>query len=1007
MRSMAPARTIESRPDPVTLEIVKNAFASIADEMALVVLRSAYSPIVRDSMDYSTAVCDRDGRLIAQGLTNPVHLGSFPSVMEHIVARFGPTMRPGDGYVTNDPYGAGGMHLPDVYLIRPVFKDGAVEGFVCTLVHHADLGGMAPGSMALHATEIFQEGLRIPLIKLFDQGRMDESVAAFMTANSRMPEELMGDLRAQIAACTAGERAFAKLLDKYGAPMMRAIVTELHDYSERLVRNAIQAMPDGQYEAVDYIDGLGETGGPIRFQVKVTVSGDEVEIDWTGTSPQVSGAINGPVAITYSVAYAAVRCAIGVAVPNCGGYTRPIRLVAPEGTIVNPRPPAACAARGVMAYRMLDVLFAAFAQAVPERMPAAGEGGPSAVSLSGFKAGARWLITEGVMGSWGGRYAKDGIDGLTNPGAGLTNMPVELLEARYPIRVDRYGFVLNSGGAGRHRGGMAITRCYRILGEEAALTVRSDRRAHLPPGLFGGLPGSPSLNMVERDGAQELLPVMPMRTIALRRGDCFIHVAPSGAGYGPPLERDPDRVADDVADRRITVAFARDVYGVVLREDNRRPDPDATVARRRELAREPSSMASTQLAGFMAADPVRAAFAADVGERGAAVSQAWTDCGRHDRSRLMRPSWAEIDLGALRRNVAQARAAVGSGVKIFFVCKGDGFGFGAAAMARAAEKAGVDGFCVGSPEEIVAVRAGGATLPILLFASTLPEDLPAAAALGAMVTIQSPVDLDAVLATTNPIEIFLEIDCGLGRFGLTPRQLPQVLERMRAAPHLRVRGLYGHLSSPDDPALSRAQAKVFHDAGALARSMCFADLLMMLASSRVMLAYPDMAFDAVDPGRLIYGGGLEAPWIERGGLSPVLAAVKARIIHIQDHPPGTVLGIGYGAPINIRETMRTAVVPIGFWDGLNHVPPLGEMLVRDRRCPVIGRRTFQHSILDVTAVPGAAIGDEVVVIGRQGSEEITIHDLADESGIPVIELVPRLARGLPHVYFDAEPGLGP
>lgn len=597
-----------SRSDPVTLEIVKNALASIADEMALVVLRSAYSPIVRDSMDYSTAVCDGNGKLISQGLTNPIHLGSFPSVMKHVLARFGGSMRPGDGYITNDPYGAGGMHLPDVYLIRPVFKDGAVEGFVCILVHQADIGGLAPGSMAMHATEIFQEGLRIPLVRLFDGGVMDETVAAFLAANSRMPEEVMGDLRAQIAACTSGEQEFSRLLDKYGASTFRAIVNELHDYSEEIVRSAIAAMPDGRYEAVDWIDGLGETGGPVRFQVAVTVDGDEIEIDWTGTSPQVEGAINGPVAVTWSLAFAAVRCAVGVAVPNCEGFTRPIRLIAPEGTVVNPRPFAACAARGIMAYRMLDTLFMAFAQIVPERIPATGEGGPSAVSLSGFEAGRRWLMTEGVLGSWGGRSEREGIDGLTNPAAGITNMPVELVEARYPLRIERYGFALNSSGAGRRRGGMAMVRSYRILSDRAQLTVRSDRRVHHSPGLFGGLPGAPSLNILERDGRSDLLPVMPMRTLELKRGDLFTHYAAGAGGYGSPLDREPQRVADDVADGRITADFARDVYGVIVTAQGAF-DEVASLERRRELASAGANLERAQRRAFLDSDQATAAVA--------------------------------------------------------------------------------------------------------------------------------------------------------------------------------------------------------------------------------------------------------------------------------------------------------------------------------------------------------------------------------------------------------------
>lgn len=382
------------------------------------------------------------------------------------------------------------------------------------------------------------------------------------------------------------------------------------------------------------------------------------------------------------------------------------------------------------------------------------------------------------------------------------------------------------------------------------------------------------------------------------------------------------------------------------------------------------------------------------------TNHARTACLRYDRARLLRPSWAELDFGALSRNVAATRRLVGPDVRVYFVCKGDGFGFGAAAVAKAAERAGVDGFCAGSPDEVVSIRSTGTTLPILLFASTIPDDLPAAARLGAIVTVQSIADMEAVLKASDPIEVFVEVDCGLGRYGLRREQWPGVLQRLRAADHVKVRGLYSHLSAPDDPEASREQAELFRQAAADAAAAGHDDLILMLASSRVVLAYPDMLFNAVDPGRMIYGGGLDENWMEIGALSPLLKAVKSRIIQIQEHPRGTVLGIGYGAPIAIERGMRTAVAPIGFWDGLNHIPPLGEVLIRGWRCPVLGRRTFQHSVIDVTGIGDVALGDEVVVLGQQGTEEISIHDLARAIGIPVIELVPRLARCLPHVYVS-------
>lgn len=571
--------------DAITLEIVKNALGSIADEMALVVLRTAYSPIVRDSMDFSTAVFDRAGRVIAQGLTLPIHLGAFPAAMDNVVSRFGTAGKAGDIYIMNDPYTSGGMHLPDVYLIQPVFYESRIEGYVATIVHHADIGGMAPGSMAIGATEIYQEGLRIPLMKLCDAGAVNDALVTLLETNSRMPGQLRGDLRAQVASCKAGERGLVQLLDKYGADGFGRLVKALHDYAERLTRQAISTMPNGEYRYEDFIDGLGDMPVPIAFRVKVTVADDTVSIDWTGTDAQVQGAINGPFATTQSVAYAAVRCAIGVDVPNCEGFSRPVHVYAESGSIVNPVEPAACAARGIIAYRMFDVLQGAFAQIVPDTIPALGEGGPSVVSISGRssdgKGGGRgnWLITDGVLGSWGGGRT-DGCEGIANPLGNLSNQPVELIEARLPLKITEYGFVTNSGGAGRHRGGLAMRRAYELRNDHALLGLRSDRRAHRPSGSHDGLSGSPSLNLLTRDGQSTLLPTMPSTVTALRKGDRFCHIAAGGAGHGDPLTRSPQAVREDVLDDRITEQLAREVYGVVLEGAGRGVDEHRTAEMR-------------------------------------------------------------------------------------------------------------------------------------------------------------------------------------------------------------------------------------------------------------------------------------------------------------------------------------------------------------------------------------------------------------------------------------------
>lgn len=596
--------------DPVTLEILKNALESLADEMALIILRSAYSPIVRDSMDYSTAVCDAQGRVIAQGLTNPIHLGSFPRVMQNLMASFGDTMAEGDGFLVNDPYDAGGMHLPDIFFIRPVYLDNVRVGFTSALVHHTDIGGMAAGSMALNAIDLFQEGLRLPFVRLYDKGVPNAALFDLLRANSRMPNEVIGDLRAQISACDIVGRSMAKLAAKHG-DAFAPLIEELHDYSDRLVRHHIREMTDCTVTAEDHIDGLGTDGERITFRVAITVSGEDIHFDWDGTSAQVAGAINCPITTTWSLAYAALRTVLGQGIPNCEGYMRAVHLKAPEGSIVNPYPYAACAGRGVIAYRMLDTCFAAFSKLMPGLVPAGGEGGPTAITFSGRQphSHAQWLVTDGILGSWGGRRNLDGVEGISNPGANLSNQPIELMEARLPLRVEEYGYARNSGGGGRNRGGLAMVRSYVIEADETLMTLRSDRRRNLPLPVEGGLPGSPSLSiLVHADGRRELLPTMRMGPTALRRGDRIIHIAAGGAGYGDPLHRSPEAVRSDVIDALFDADFAKAVYGVVFARDDE-VDIAVTQARRDLMAREePTKRAAAQMRLFLEAAGARDLF---------------------------------------------------------------------------------------------------------------------------------------------------------------------------------------------------------------------------------------------------------------------------------------------------------------------------------------------------------------------------------------------------------------
>jgi N-methylhydantoinase B len=553
------------RISPFELEVVKSAFETIADELAIIIMRTSCSSIVRDAIDYSTALCDATGRTLAQGATTPLHLGSFHDAMRNLVATQADTVAPGDIFIFNDPYLAAGQHLPDIYIVRPIFIGGRIEGWATTVAHQNDIGGIVPGSNSIGSTEIFQEGLRLPLLKLVDAGRENTAIWDILAANVRVPDKVIGDVKAQVAACLVGEREFAKLFARWEPARFRAACVEIHDYAERLTRAEIADIPDGVYRFENHIDGLGDDPRPIPFRVALTVRADEITVDWTGTSPEVRAGINAPMPFTHAASYAAIRSVLSPDIPNAQGFTRPIRVIAPAGSIVNPRPPAACGARGITGFRMMDCVMGALAQALPGRVPADGSGGSTLPTIGGRQDGKPFIFVETIMGAWGGSPAQDGQDAVAHLGANQSNVPVETIEADYPLRVESYGFVADSGGPGRHRGGMAIERVFRLLADEATLTVRSDKRRFPPFGLAGGRPGSGSLNVVNPGTASErVLPVLITEPVPLRRGDVFRHVLASGGGWGDPRSRDPELVLEDVRLGRVTPEGARRDYAVAI-----------------------------------------------------------------------------------------------------------------------------------------------------------------------------------------------------------------------------------------------------------------------------------------------------------------------------------------------------------------------------------------------------------------------------------------------------------
>jgi N-methylhydantoinase B len=565
--------------DPIAFELFKNTIFSIADEMALTICRTTYSGVLRDNMDFSTAFADANGKLVAQGLTLPGHLGSIPDALDVVVERFGEEMQPGDMYIMNDPFD-GGMHLPDIFIFKPIFVEDRQLAFAATICHHADVGGRVPGSNASDSTEIYQEGLRIPPLKLYEAGKRNDTIWSIIEKNVRIPVQVFGDLRAQLAACHIAETQFLELVAEYGEETVDTYMAEVIDYAERLTRAAVSDLPDGEHSFEDWIDDDGiDIGKPIRLFVTVTKKGDEMTFDWTGSADQVKGAINNTLSYTKAASYTAVRSILPDGIPNNEGVFRAIQVKAPSGTIANAVLPAACAARGLTGFRMVDCAFGALALMVPDKVGAASDGGNTGVSIGGYDENRKpYIFVDFACGTWGGRPWADGLQGNSNIFANMASQSIEVIEAEQPMQILSYEFLTDRAGAGEYRGGAPYKRDYRFLEKEAILQVRSDRRAIKPYGLYGGRPGKPSMNYLNPDGDNQLLTTKP--TMNITRGDVFRHELAGGGGWGDPFKRDPDAVLQDVRNELVSADAAREEYGVVIDVENWAIDLAATEALR-------------------------------------------------------------------------------------------------------------------------------------------------------------------------------------------------------------------------------------------------------------------------------------------------------------------------------------------------------------------------------------------------------------------------------------------
>jgi N-methylhydantoinase B len=554
--------------DPATFQVVKNALYCAAEEMKVVLAKTAYSPLLKVAGDYSCGLFDVHGEMVAQGPDLPIHLGSMPLAVKAVI-QAAETFEPGDVFIHNDPY-FGGSHLPDVNVVTPAFHEGTLLGFACVRAHWPDIGSATPGSYGA-TTEIFGEGLRLPPVKLYAAGVPNREVEAIIFTNVRTPDERRGDLRAQLAANHRGVTRLQELARKHGVARLLAIMQEVMDYSERMMRGLLAALPDGSATFEDFCDGDGildngdKEDRPFWIRMRVDKRGDRLTVDFAGTDRQVPGPMNAPLNVTASGIYCAIKMVAdpGDLVPPNSGCWRPITLAAEPGTVVSAVAPAPVVyANHEISHRVCDMLFGALAQLAPERVMACSQGTSAILTLGGVddRTGGRYVSYETIKGGFGARPTKDGITGIASGISNTMNTPIEVLEMSFPVRVERYAIVPDTGGAGRFRGGCGVERVWRILGQPSHASVCLERTKSAPFGLAGGGVGAPGrIAVVQTDGTERELVSKGAFTAA---PDAEVHLrAPGSGGFGEATGRPRERVRDDVINGYVSPAAAAAQYG--------------------------------------------------------------------------------------------------------------------------------------------------------------------------------------------------------------------------------------------------------------------------------------------------------------------------------------------------------------------------------------------------------------------------------------------------------------
>lgn len=577
--------------DPVTTEVIGNAFQSIAEEMGFALVRSAYSTNIKERRDCSCAVFDPDGGLISLAEHIPIHLGSLQGLMTVIAEdKLSWSLEPGDVVMANDPYRGGGSHLPDIAVLKPIFHQKRLVAFACNIAHWSDVGGRSPGAgTAGDATEILQEGIRIPPVRIFHKGQLRDDLLELLLLNMRDRHERLGDFRAQIAALKLGERRLHELYDRYGASTIASHVSASRAYSERCLQSALLEIPQGIYRFKDQMDDDGTSSEPLDIRVAVSISHNArptIAFDFSGTSAQAAGGINMAWPALVATVLYVVKAILVPEIPLNEGFMRTVQIRAPKGSLVNAQEPAPVGGRTDTCQRVVDAILGAMSQVLPERIVAASNGATTAVIFGGTKAlsGRDFVYVEAVGGGMGARATKDGMDGVQVHITNTSNLPIEAMEVEYPLRVLSYGLVPDSGGPGKYRGGLSIRKDFEAL-KPVLFSAHSDRHRIPPWGLRGGLHGRCGCFILNPNTSQAKVIPSKVSGVLLEKGNVLSVQTAGGGGFDSPLERDPERVANDCLLGKVSDQKAREQYGVLLTEKGK-VAPKATAALREKMTTE-------------------------------------------------------------------------------------------------------------------------------------------------------------------------------------------------------------------------------------------------------------------------------------------------------------------------------------------------------------------------------------------------------------------------------------